>query len=100
MLLFPQPCLKVSREHLLTKIDYSFLRLPNRYIDTMVDDGSDSICETIHFSDMSNNFEHISGLTNHQCENVFELLPLLHKSHTMMEMILLLGSLTVEAHIT
>ena len=38
----------------------------------MVDDGYEPIYETIHFSDISNNFEHVSGLTNQQFENAFE----------------------------
>ena len=52
--------------------EYSFLRLPIRHIDTMVDDGYEPIYETIHFSDISSTFEQISGLTNHQCENDIE----------------------------
>ena len=39
----------------------------------MVDDGSEPIFDAIHFSDISSNFEHISGLTNHQCKNAIEL---------------------------
>jgi hypothetical protein len=38
----------------------------------MIDDGSEPIYETIHFSDISKISEHISGLTNQQCENNFE----------------------------
>ena len=52
--------------------DYSFIQLPNRCIDTMVDDGSKPIYETIHFSDISNSFEHISGSTNQSVDNSVE----------------------------
>ena len=52
--------------------DYSFLRLPNRYIDNMVDDKSEPIYETVHFSNISNSFEHISGSTNQSVENGVE----------------------------
>jgi hypothetical protein len=38
----------------------------------MAEDGSQPIYETIHFSSMSNNFEHISGSTNQSVGNVVE----------------------------
>jgi hypothetical protein len=43
--------------------DYFFLRLPICYIDTVFDDGSENIYETVHFSEISNSFYHISGST-------------------------------------
>jgi hypothetical protein len=62
----PESCERIiSDNH-----DYSFLRLPNRYIDIMVDDGSESIYETIHFSDISKSFKHIYGSTDQSVENV------------------------------
>jgi fatty-acid desaturase len=71
MLLFPQPCLKIMI--LLTILitlflDYQIVMLTL----WLVDDGSEPIYETIHFFDISYSFEHISGSTNHQCENAFE----------------------------
>jgi hypothetical protein len=41
--------------------DYAFLRLPYRHINTMDEDGSEPSYETIHFSGISSNFEHIFG---------------------------------------
>ena len=52
--------------------EYSCFRLPNRYIDTMVDYGSEPSYETIHVSDKSSNFEHVVGLTNRPRENAIE----------------------------
>ena len=51
---------------------HSFLRLPNRCIATMVDDGSEPINETIHFSGISYSFETISCLTIQSVVNFVE----------------------------
>ena len=42
----------------------------------MVDDGYEPSYEKICFSDISNNFEYTSRLSNHQCEDVFESIAL------------------------
>ena len=70
---FPSTAFESLERIIIEKNNYSFLRLRNMYIDTMVDDRSEPIYLTIHFSDISNNSEHISGLTNHQFENCVEL---------------------------
>jgi hypothetical protein len=51
--------------------DKSCLRLPNCYIDTLFDDGSEPFYETVHFFDTSNSFDHISRLIIHIVENIF-----------------------------
>ena len=51
-------------------MDYSFLRLPNCYIDTLFDDGYEPIYETIHFSDTTYSFHYIFGSTIQSVENV------------------------------
>jgi hypothetical protein len=60
------------RETLLAVMITLFLRLSNHCIDTMVDDGSKPVYETIYFSGMSSIFEHIFGSTNHCVDNVDE----------------------------
>jgi hypothetical protein len=69
---FPSTAFNRYERTIIDHNDNSFLRLPNRYIDTMVDDEPEPIYETTHFSDISNKFEHISGLIYHQYENAFE----------------------------
>jgi hypothetical protein len=56
---FPSTVFKSHERKNIVNHDYYFFRLPNRCIDTMVDDGSEPSYETIYFSDISNNFEHI-----------------------------------------
>ena len=62
---FPSTAFEILERTSNDKNDYYFLRLPSRHIDIMVDDWSEPSYETIHFSDISNTYEHISGSTNH-----------------------------------
>jgi len=69
---FPSTTIERCERTLFDNHDYSILRLPNRYIDTMVDDGYKPIYETFHFFDMTKSFEHISGSTNQSVDDVVE----------------------------